>query len=144
MYAEPSSEDAEGAVTTAADDNDADDTEESVEDDTKDVVEDGADVEVVEEDGDIEGVSEEETPEEADAEVEEVVTSILELPHMTSGLADKLEAAGIEDLGDFISLDPDTVGSIENITTEEAEIIRVILTESVEIVEDDDEEEMDE
>jgi N utilization substance protein A len=148
MYDEPSSEDAEGAVTTDADDNDADDTEESVEDDTKDVVEDvvedGADVEVVEEDGDIEGVSEEETPEEADAEVEEVVTSILELPHMTSGLADKLEAAGIEDLGDFISLDPDTVGSIENITTEEAEIIRVILTESVEIVEDDDEEEMDE
>jgi len=148
MYDEPSSEDAEGAVTTDADDNDADDTEESVEDDTKDVVEDvvedGADVEVVEEDGDIEGVSEEDTPEEADAEVEEVVTSILELPHMTSGLADKLEAAGIEDLGDFISLDPDTVGSIENITTEEAEIIRVILTESVEIVEDDDEEEMDE
>jgi transcription termination/antitermination protein NusA len=89
---------------------------------------------------DSEEIEEEETEEEEeDFDDEEVVTSIAELPNMTAELVEKLNAAGIGSLDDFISLDPESVDSIENISADEAETIRVILTESVEIVEDEEE-----
>ncbi len=92
-----------------------------------------------EDEEDEEDEDEEEDGYETEEGEEEVVTSIAELPNMTPQLVDKLNAAGISDLDAFISLDPESVDSIENITADEAETIRVILTESVEIVEDDDE-----
>lgn len=69
---------------------------------------------------------------------EEVITEMAQLPGMSETLVEKLKAAGVEDLEALISLDPDALGEIEGITDEEAEAVRTILTEYVEIVEDED------
>ncbi len=113
-----------------AEDDSYDDDEEYLEDDAEESVD--ADFEDSEYDTEEEDVFDDD---------EEVVTSISELPNMTAELVEKLKSAQIDTLEDFISLDPASVDSIDNISADEAEIIRVILTESVEIVEDEDEDE---
>lgn len=75
----------------------------------------------------------------ADEDVdEEVVTEIDQLPGMTEAIVEKLRAADVGDLEDLINLDPDNLDAIEGLTADEASTIRTILTEYVEIVEDDE------
>jgi N utilization substance protein A len=75
---------------------------------------------------------------EEDDEEEEVIEEIDQLPGMTATIVATLKAAGVVDLEDLISLNPTTLREIEGLTDEEAETIRTILTEYVEIVEDDE------
>jgi len=81
----------------------------------------------------------EEDEEEGD-EGEDVITDIADLPGMTAEIVEKLSAAGIKDLDALIQLDPEKIGSLEGMTAEEADAVRVILTENVEIVEQDNDE----
>ncbi|SIQ00707.1 NusA antitermination factor [Alkalispirochaeta americana] len=82
---------------------------------------------------------------ESDEEEEgEIISSISELPGITDGIIEKLRMAGIAELEELITLDPATIGSIEGLDSEEAETIRMILTEFVEIVEPEDEAALDE
>lgn len=120
----------------------SDETEEVVESDASgDQSADDSPVETVEETGEVipaDDDSEEDETEEG--EDEEVVTTIAELPNMNAEIVDKLRAAGIEELEDLISLDPGTIDEIEGLSPDEAETVRVILTESVEIVEGEEDE----
>jgi transcription termination/antitermination protein NusA len=81
----------------------------------------------------------EEIVDEEDDEDEEVIEEIDQLPGMTETIVARLKGAGVVDLDDLISLNPTTLREIEGLTDEEAETIRTILTEYVEIVEDDEE-----
>jgi N utilization substance protein A len=76
-----------------------------------------------------------------DYDEEEEVTDISELPGMNENLIAKLSAAGVEDLEAFISLDPETVDELSGLTEDEAASVRTILTDVVEIVESDEDEE---
>lgn len=89
---------------------------------------------------DAEEYAEEESLEEYDEEDEEEVTDISELPGMNENLIAKLATAGVDDLEAFISLDPDTVDELRGLTEEEVAAVRTILTDVVEIVETDDDE----
>lgn len=89
---------------------------------------------------DAEEYAEEEPSEEYDEEDEEEVTDISELPGMNENLIEKLATAGVDDLEAFISLDPDTVDELRGLTEEEVAAVRTILTDVVEIVETDDDE----
>lgn len=89
---------------------------------------------------DPEEYAEEEPSEEYDEEDEEEVTDISELPGMNENLIEKLATAGVDDLEAFISLDPDTVDELRGLTEEEVAAVRTILTDVVEIVETDDDE----
>lgn len=80
---------------------------------------------------------------EEDYDDEEEVTDISELPGMNENLITKLANAGVEDLEAFISLDPDSVDELRGLTEEEVAAVRTILTDVVEIVESDEEEEED-
>ena len=82
-----------------------------------------------------------ELEEETEEDDEEVITEIADLPGMTEGIVAKLKAAEVEDLGDFVALDPSDLGGVAELTEEEAETIRTILTEYVEVVESDEEDE---
>jgi transcription termination/antitermination protein NusA len=78
--------------------------------------------------------------EDGDDEEGEVIDSIAELPGMNPTIEEKLRTAGIEDLGDLITLDPGSIADVEGLTPDEVNTIRTILTEFVEIVEPDEEE----
>lgn len=92
--------------------------------------EDGEDGDDDSDDGDDDG----DEPDEEEEE-EEVITSIGELPDMTSVIVEKLRTAGISELDHLVALDPEEIGSIEGLDPAEVETIRTILTEFVEIVE---------
>ncbi len=79
---------------------------------------------------------------EDDAEEEEI-TSIGELPGMTESLQNKLKTAGVADLVDFVSLDPEALDALGDLEESEIATIRLILTEFVEIVEPDEDESQD-
>lgn len=83
---------------------------------------------------------EEDDEDDEDDEEGEVIDSIAELPGMNPAIEEKLRAAGIEDLEQLISLDIGGIADIEGLTPDEADTIRTILTEFVEIVEPDEEE----
>lgn len=102
---------------------------------------DSGDDDRVEKDSDYRESPDEEPREEDEEEDddEEEITSIGELPGMTESLQAKLADAGIGDLVDFIDLDPDNLESIEQLNTDEMATIRLILTEFVEVVEPDEE-----
>lgn len=70
----------------------------------------------------------------------DVITTIAELPNMTADLVEKLAQAGITELEDLVEIRANELDNIPGITTEEARILRTILTEAVEIVEQGDEE----
>ncbi|TVR69820.1 MAG: transcription termination/antitermination protein NusA [Spirochaetaceae bacterium] len=91
---------------------------------------DGEDGDDDSDDGDDDG----DEPDEEEEE-EEVITSIGELPDMTSVIVEKLRTAGISELDHLVALDPEEIGSIEGLDPAEVETIRTILTEFVEIVE---------
>lgn len=102
---------------------------------------DSGDDDRVEKDSDYRESPDEEPREEDEEEDddEEEITSIGKLPGMTESLQAKLADAGIGDLVDFIDLDPDNLESIEQLNTDEMATIRLILTEFVEVVEPDEE-----
>jgi transcription termination/antitermination protein NusA len=83
-------------------------------------------------------LDEEIVDEEDEEDEEEVIEEIDQLPGMTETIVARLKGAGVVDLDDLISLNPTTLREIEGLTDEEAETIRTILTEYVEIVEDDE------
>ncbi|POQ98239.1 transcription elongation factor NusA [Alkalispirochaeta sphaeroplastigenens] len=95
-------------------------------------------------DYDDESEDSEEDEQEDDDEEGEIISSIAELPGITGEIIEKLRIAGIVELEELITLDPATAGSIEGLDSEEAETIRMILTEFVEIVEPEDEAAQDE
>lgn len=78
-------------------------------------------------------------PEDEESE-EELVTSISELPGMTDDLVSALEAAGVTDLNDLIVLEHSEIDKLPGLTDEQTESIKTILTESIEIVEEESEE----
>lgn len=117
-----------------------DDYDDAYEDEYEEVYEEETESNLQDEDEEEDdGDEDDETDEEE--EEEEVVTTIAELPGMTEALVSKLDSAGIADLEDFINLEPSQIESIEGLDPDEVDTIREILTESVEIVEDDEEEE---
>ncbi len=100
---------------------------------------------VEEEEGSRDAETEVSIPEEADEaegepedEEEEVITSIDDLPGMTPEIAAKLKDAGVSDLDELVQLDPDALTELEGLTEAELETVRTILTENVEIVEEDE------
>lgn len=72
-------------------------------------------------------------------EEDEVVTTIAELPNMTESIVTKLTAAGIVELDTLISMTPKQIDAVEGLSPDEVTTVMKILTESVEIVEPDDE-----
>lgn len=112
------------------------------------IVEQEEDFEEEDEDDDYEGeepIESDGTPVDDGEEFEEeVITAIEDLPGITDRIIERLSDAGITDLETLVGVDPDTVQNIAGLTAAEIETVRMILTEFVEIVEDDDEEAVDE
>ena len=113
----------------------AEDRDEYQPDEREEAVDETATVPASEEDA----VEDDETDEPEDEDEEEVITEIDQLPSMTPEIVSKLANAGVNDLEDLINVDPDSLSEVEGLTEEEAETIRTILTEYVEIVEGEEE-----
>lgn len=72
---------------------------------------------------------------------EEIIEDIADLPGITPAIVEKLAAAGVDDLQDLISLSTKQVAAIEGLTEEEQATMLTILTEFIEVIESDDEDE---
>lgn len=89
----------------------------------------------------------EESPAVEDEEVEDeegeevIIEDIADLPGITTEIVEKLAADGIDDLQALISRSTKQILSIESLTEEERETIRTILTEFIEVIEGDEEDE---
>jgi N utilization substance protein A len=78
-----------------------------------------------------------------DSEGEEL-SRISELPGVDAGLAQALLDNGIDFIEDFLALEPDELAAIQNISAEQIEVLRKLIEEYVEVVEDGGEEEYEE
>jgi N utilization substance protein A len=78
-----------------------------------------------------------------DSEAEEL-SRISELPGVDSGLAQSLLDNGIDFIEDFLSLGPEELTTLENVTVEQVEGLRKLIEEYVEIVEEEGVEEYEE
>ena len=72
-------------------------------------------------------------------EDEEEITRIAELPGIDSEIVAKLEAGGVEDVVDLVSLQEDDLRKIEGISDDDVAAIQAIIEEFVEIIEEEDE-----
>jgi len=78
---------------------------------------------------------------EEEEEEEVIIEEIADLPGITPAIVEKLAAGGIGDLQALISRSTKQIVSIEGLTEEEQDIIRTILTEFIEVIEGDEEDE---
>jgi len=76
----------------------------------------------------------------SDPEENEEISRIDELPGMTEDIASVLKLNNIELIEDLLSLSEDQLASLEGILPEQIEILSTLLKESVEIVEEEQEE----
>ncbi len=83
----------------------------------------------------------EEAQEEEQEEEEEVITLISELPNIPEHIVTAVTEHGIDDIVDLISLTDAELTRIPGVTKEDVEVIKNIIAETVEIIEQDDEEE---
>ena len=82
----------------------------------------------------------EEEDEEVDEDAEEEeITRIAELPGIDSRIVAKLEAGGVEDVVDLVSLQEDDLRKIDGISDDDVAAIQAIIEEFVEIIEEEDE-----
>jgi len=78
---------------------------------------------------------------EEEEEEEVIIEEIADLPGITPAIVEKLATGGIGDLQALISRSTKQIVSIEGLTEEEQDIIRTILTEFIEVIEGDEEDE---
>ncbi|TVR29913.1 MAG: transcription termination/antitermination protein NusA [Spirochaetaceae bacterium] len=76
---------------------------------------------------------------EEEEEDEEEITRIAELPGIDSQIVAKLEAGGVEDVVDLVSLQEDDLRKIDGISDDDVAAIQAIIEEFVEIIEEEDE-----
>ncbi|MBQ1591816.1 MAG: transcription termination/antitermination protein NusA, partial [Treponema sp.] len=80
------------------------------------------------------------TSESSSEEEYEEISTIAQLPGVDKAVAEKLAAAGIEDIEQFISAAEDgSVGKVEGVSAEDIEEINKIISENVEFVDEYDE-----
>ncbi len=85
---------------------------------------------------------EEEAEEEAEEEVpEEEITDISELPNISKEVVKRLKDNNIYDIVDLISLDDDELKALKDITEENIAEIKAIISESIEVIEEDEDSE---
>ena len=103
---------------------------------------------VSEEAGAREEAAEEEAPEEEEEaeeeeeeeEEEEVITSIAQLPTIPQNIVEALTAQGIEDIVDLLSMEEEDLRNVPGLSEEDVATIKMIIEESVEIVDEEEEE----
>ncbi len=86
--------------------------------------------------------AEKEISEEEEEEEEEVI-DISELPGLPDTLIECLRNAGIQQIVDLLGMSLEELRAIEGINDEDAELIRTIIAENVEVIEEYDDEEYD-
>ena len=79
-----------------------------------------------------------------DYDDDEEITAIAELPDMPTRITDLLKGRGIEMIEDLVTLNDDDLLKIEGLSADDIATIRRIVTENIEIVEQDDEDELEE
>ncbi|TVR59120.1 MAG: transcription termination/antitermination protein NusA [Spirochaetaceae bacterium] len=79
-----------------------------------------------------------------DYDDDEEITAIAELPDMPTRITDLLKGRGIEMIEDLVTLNDDDLLKIEGLSADDIATIRRIVTENIEIVEQDDEDELGE
>jgi len=79
--------------------------------------------------------------EEEEEEGEEVITSIAQLPSIPESIVQALTAQGIEDIVDLLNMEEEELRSVPGLTEEDVATIQMIIEETVEIVDEEDEEE---
>lgn len=86
--------------------------------------------------------AEEEEEEEEEEEVpEEEITDISELPNISKEVVKRLKDNNIYDIVDLISLDDDELRELKGITEENIAEIKAIISESIEVIEEDEDSE---
>ncbi len=95
--------------------------------------------------------AEEEAPEGAEAPADEdeeafedeeaEITKVSELPSISSALVAKLEANGVVDVVDLLELNAPQLRNLEGVTEEDIDEIQRIISENVEVIEEEEDEE---
>jgi N utilization substance protein A len=85
--------------------------------------------------------TESEAEEEEEEEETEEISDISELPNISSELVDKLRNEGVEDLVELLNMNREQLNALQSLTDEDVDTIVNIIEESVEIVEQEDEQE---
>jgi N utilization substance protein A len=71
---------------------------------------------------------------------EEEITLISELPDVPDNVVERLAAAGVTEVVDLLQMTGKQLKAVEGLSDEEVELIQEIVRESVEIIEDDEDE----
>jgi N utilization substance protein A len=69
---------------------------------------------------------------------DEEISRILELPGVDSTVAEALLANGIDFIEDFLALSPEKLGDIQGVAPEQIEVLRKLIEDNVEIVEEEE------
>ncbi|MFP4425784.1 MAG: DNA-directed RNA polymerase subunit alpha C-terminal domain-containing protein [Spirochaetaceae bacterium] len=84
---------------------------------------------------------EEHAEEEEEEEEEEVITSITQLPTIPQNIVEALTAQGIEEIVDLLNMEEEDLRNVPGLSEEDVATIKMIIEESVEIVDEEEEEE---
>ncbi len=84
---------------------------------------------------------EEETAESEESEEEEEITLISELPDVPQHVVESLNSAGVVDIVDLLTMTRKQLLAIEGLSEDDVEQIQDIISDSVEIIDEDDEDE---
>ncbi|MFP4535755.1 MAG: DNA-directed RNA polymerase subunit alpha C-terminal domain-containing protein [Spirochaetaceae bacterium] len=79
--------------------------------------------------------------EEEEEEEEEVITSITQLPTIPQNIVEALTAQGIEEIVDLLNMEEEDLRNVPGLSEEDVATIKMIIEESVEIVDEEEEEE---
>jgi N utilization substance protein A len=85
--------------------------------------------------------AEEAAEEEAEEEEEAEITYVSELPNISDELVEKLKANNIEEVLDLLELSEEQLTGLEGFTAEDVAEVRQIISENVEVIEQDEEDE---